>query len=89
MLKDKLAAVSERENKGKLCLVAETMESMDAETRTAFTKALKSNASSQQIMGILKEEGIVSFGMTHLRDKRRECFKQETECSCIKEINNG
>lgn len=89
MLKDRLVAVSEGTHKGKLCLIAETIKSMDAETQAAFIKAMKSNASSQQIMEILKEEGIVSFGITHLRDKRRECFKQETECSCIREINNG
>lgn len=89
MLKDKLMAVSKDTYRGKLCLVAETIRDMDKDTQAAFIKAVKSEATSQQIMEILKEEGITSFGITHLRDKRRECFRQETECPCMKEVNNG
>jgi hypothetical protein len=89
MLKDKLIAVSVKESNKSLCSIGQSMSSMDKETLDAFIKAMKSGASSIQIMKILKEEGIGSFGMTHLRDKRRECFKEDSECFCIKEANNG
>lgn len=89
MLKDKLVAISANHSKHGLCAIGRAMGEMDEETRSAFIKAMKSAASSPQIMEILKEEGIGSFGITHLRDKRRECFKQETECFCIKETQNG
>jgi hypothetical protein len=89
MLKDKLIAVSNDENNRTLCSLGQSMTSMDKETLTAFVKAMKSNASSIQIMKILKEEGLGSFSMTHLRDKRRQCFMENSECFCIKEANNG
>lgn len=89
MLKDKLTAISDNHTKHGLCAIGRVMGEMDSETRSAFVKAMKSAASSPQIMEILKEEGMDSFGITHLRDKRRECFKQETECFCIKETQNG
>jgi hypothetical protein len=89
MLKDKLIAVSNDENNKSLCSIGQSMTSMDKETLNAFTKAMRSNASSIQIMEILKEEGLGSFSMTHLRDKRRQCFKENAECFCVKEASNG
>jgi hypothetical protein len=89
MLKDKLLAVSEKDKNSSLCSIGQSMASMDKETLAAFIKAMKSGASSIQIMEVLKEEGIASFSMTHLRDKRRQCFGENSECFCIKEANNG
>lgn len=88
MLKDKFLAVSSADNKT-LCAIGQSMASMDKETLDAFIKAMRSGASSIQIMEILQEEGLGSFSMTHLRDKRRLCFKENSECFCIKEANNG
>lgn len=89
MLKDKLLAVSDGKNNKSLCSIGQSMASMDKETLDAFIKAMSSGASSIQIMEILKEEGLGSFSMTHLRDKRRQCFREDSECFCIKEANNG
>jgi hypothetical protein len=89
MLKDKLLAVSDGLKNKSLCSIGKSMESMDKETLDAFIKAMRSGASSIQIMEVLKEEGIANFSMTHLRDKRRQCFQEDSECFCIKEANNG
>lgn len=89
MLKDKLFAISEGNAEQDLCLLGKAMKEMDSDTRSAFIRAMKSSASSSQIMNVMKEEGISSFGITHLRDKRRECFKQDGGCICLKEASNG
>lgn len=89
MLKDKLTAIAQNPHLNSMCLLGQTMKEMDAETFSAFVRAMGSSASSAQIMEILKEEGLSNFGISHLRDKRRACFKQETECFCLKEINGG
>lgn len=89
MLKDKLLAVSDNTRNKSLCSIGHSMASMDKETLGAFIKAMRSGASSIQIMEILKEEGVGDFSMTHLRDKRRQCFQEDSECFCIKEANNG
>lgn len=89
MLKDRLVAVSEGSPKKGFCLLGEEMRNMDADTFSAFVRAMKSSASSAQIMEILKDEGISSFGITHLRDKRRQCFKEDGGCFCLKEIENA
>lgn len=89
MLKDKLAllANSGRKRDG-VCLLGKAMQEMDKETLGAFILAMKSDASAPQILEVLQEEGLVTFGITHFRDKRRECFKSDTGCTCITEAQN-
>ena len=87
MLKDKLANIS-RSSNSSTCLLCREIAQMDRETLDAFIKAMLSNASASQILQVLNEEGIGSFKLTHLRDKRRQCFKSNQECPCVKEAKN-
>lgn len=90
MLKDKLTLIASSggQTKGS-CLLGSAMSNMDSETLDAFIAAMQSTASAVQIMEVLKEEGVASFGITHLRDKRTRCFKSGEECPCIKEAKNA
>lgn len=84
MLKDRLTNISRDSNSGG-CLLGKEIAQMDRETLDAFIKAMLGNASASQILQVLNEEGIGSFKITHLRDKRRQCFKSNHECPCVKE----
>lgn len=88
VLKDKLANIAIGTPKTN-CLLGSAMSEMDKETLDAFIRAMNSGASAAEIMRVLNEEGITSFKITHLRDKRRDCFKSGNECPCIKEARNG
>lgn len=89
MLKDKLTLLADKGSRREgICLLGRAMQQMDKETFDAFLLAMKSDASAPQIFDVLKEEGLVSFGITHFRDKRRECFRSEEGCACIMEASN-
>lgn len=89
MLKDKLTLLADygRKRDG-VCLLGKAMREMDKETLEAFILAMKSDASAPQILDVLQEEGLVAFGITHFRDKRRECFRSNAGCTCITEAQN-
>lgn len=83
MLKDKLNALRETPPEKQLCSLGKEMQDMDRETVESLVVAMKSKATTLEIMEVLKDEGIHSFGISHLREKRRTCFTSENKCPCL------
>lgn len=88
MLKDKLEKLSVRKKNEKLCALGIEMANMSSEDLDSFLKAMYSDASSNEIMMVLQEEGLANFGITHFRDKRRMCFSESSPCFCILNASN-
>lgn len=85
MLKDVLIDMA---NGGavKLCKIGEIYNSMDEETRSAFSLAMKSEATTMDICRALKADGI-SVGREFLGAKRR-CFKNDDPTCCLNNAKN-
>lgn len=88
MLKDKLNQLVIAPKKRGLCALGSEMAKMDREELDSFVNAMMSQVSSPAIMEVLKEEGITSFGVSHLREKRRQCFVSEEGCACLEEARS-
>jgi hypothetical protein len=88
MLKDKLEKLSVRQKNEKLCALGIEMSKMSSDDLDSFVKAMHSDASSNEIMMVLQEEGMANFGITHFRDKRRICFSESSPCFCIRNASN-
>lgn len=86
MLKDKLEQLAARPKGQELCAVGTEMVKMSKEELDSFINAMRSQASSADILKILKEEGINSFGISHLRDKRKQCFASDSPCPCLRKV---
>lgn len=89
MLKDKLEKLSVRQKNEKLCALGIEMSKMGSEDLDSFVKAMHSDASANEIMAVLQEEGMANFGITHFRDKRRVCFSESSPCFCIRNASNN
>lgn len=88
MLKDKLEQLAVQPKGQALCAVGAEMVKMNKEDLDSFINAMCSQASSADILKVLKEEGINSFGISHLRDKRRQCFSPDNPCPCIQKAKS-
>lgn len=86
MLKDKLEQLAARPKGQELCAVGTEMVKMSKEELDSFINAMCSQASSADILKVLKEEGINSFGISHLRDKRKQCFTSDNPCPCLQKV---
>ena len=80
MLKDTLADIA-KGGTSRLCKLGEIYTSMDGETQSAFSLALRSEATTMDICRALKSEGI-SVGREFLATKRC-CFKDNDPMCCI------
>lgn len=76
MLKDTLAKLMTR----KSCVVGETMEAMDVESRAAFREIMKSTVGDYVICAALKSEGI-QLSREAIK-RHRECFNPKTSAKC-------
>jgi len=83
VLKDKLNALKEPPPEKQLCSLGKEMQNMDRETVESLVVAMGSKATTLEILQVLQDEGIHSFGISHLRDKRRTCFVSENKCPCL------
>lgn len=87
MLAEQLAGL-ENKKKPKTCMVGSFMKTLDEETLPVFIRVMKNEeVSASQILTHIKSSGYQGE-ITHLRDKRRECFRSEHECQCLKDVNN-
>lgn len=88
MLAEQLAAL-EVQNGPRRCTLGSFMKTLDEESLTVFLRVMRNeDVSAAKIFPFIKQSGYQG-GLTHLRDKRRECFTSESECPCLKEVNNG
>jgi hypothetical protein len=87
MLADKLLQL-ENSKEPKRCMLGVFMKNLDEETLEVFERIMKNpEVSAAKILPHIRQSGY-NGGITHLREKRRECFSGE-ECPCIKEAKNG
>lgn len=87
MLAEQLAGL-ENKKKPKSCILGSFMKTLDEETLPVFIRVMKNEeVSASQIFSHIKPSGYQGE-ITSLRDKRRECFRSEQECQCLKDVNN-
>ena len=89
MLKDKLNALKETPPEKQLCALGKEMQEMDRETVESLIVAMRSKATTLEILEVLKGEGVHSFGISHLREKRRTCFVSDNQCPCLQVALRG
>lgn len=82
MLIDKFKELQSSSPTGK-CLLGKVIGSMDEGTLEIFTEVMKNKSiSADQICKILNEDGH-TIGVSHIRQKRRDCFLSDEQCKCM------